>query len=41
MTCVKNIENYINNIENEKSEKADVDKLRNEINDADWKMKQW
>ena len=38
VTCVENIENYIDNIENEKSEKANADKLKDEVNDADRKM---
>ena len=36
--CVKNTENYINNIENEKNEKVNADKLKDEADDADRKI---
>ena len=38
VTCVKNTEDYINNIENEKNKKANVDKLKDKVNDADREM---
>ena len=38
MTCVKDTENYINNIEDEKNKKTNVNKLKNEVDDADRKM---
>ena len=38
MTCVEDIKDYIDNIENKKNKKANADKLKNEVNDADRKM---
>ena len=40
MTYVEDTEDYINNIENEKSEKVNADKLKNEVDDVDQKMMQ-
>ena len=41
MIYVENIENYINNIKDEKSKKINVNTLKNKVNNADRKMMQW
>ena len=38
VTYVENTKNYINNIEDEKNEKVNADKLKDEVDDADRKM---